>query len=152
MGVAFADRHCRGVHFHPESFATEHGKTLIANFLDLARSGRGGHVVPATPGTPGLRPHDTGVATRVMSGPDALGKARPAAHPNPGGSFPDSPHPSPPKNFSGTVPHRLLSWREPEDVFVSNFHNVTNSFWMEGGGWGAAIMGRASEAHVFRDW
>src|SRR5690606_14123409 len=56
------------------------------------------------------------------------------------------------KNFSGTVPHRLLSWREPEGVFVSNFHNVTNSFWMEGGGWGAAIMGRASEAHVFRDW
>ncbi len=37
-----------GVQFHPESIATEGGKSLVANFLDLARRGRAGGLVPAS--------------------------------------------------------------------------------------------------------
>jgi len=40
MGLAFTDRPWHGVQFHPEAFATEHGKTLLTNFLDLASPGR----------------------------------------------------------------------------------------------------------------
>jgi len=37
MAVAHCDRPVYGVQFHPESIASEHGHTMLRNFLDLAR-------------------------------------------------------------------------------------------------------------------
>jgi len=38
MGISHRDMPLHGVQFHPESFMTEHGAQLIANFLDLGPS------------------------------------------------------------------------------------------------------------------
>ncbi|HXE26074.1 MAG TPA: aminodeoxychorismate/anthranilate synthase component II [Roseiarcus sp.] len=37
MGVAHRDRPAYGVQFHPESIASEHGRRILRNFLDLAQ-------------------------------------------------------------------------------------------------------------------
>ena len=36
MGLSHRQLPCHGVQFHPESIASEHGKTILKNFLDLA--------------------------------------------------------------------------------------------------------------------
>ncbi|MCC2101300.1 MAG: aminodeoxychorismate/anthranilate synthase component II, partial [Hyphomicrobiales bacterium] len=36
MGLSHRTRPSHGVQFHPESIASEHGKTILRNFLDLA--------------------------------------------------------------------------------------------------------------------
>ena len=36
MGLSHRTRPSHGVQFHPESIASEHGKTILSNFLDLA--------------------------------------------------------------------------------------------------------------------
>jgi anthranilate synthase component 2 len=38
MGLAHRERPVFGVQFHPESIASEHGKALLRNFLDIARA------------------------------------------------------------------------------------------------------------------
>ncbi|MGF1658505.1 MAG: anthranilate synthase component II [Rubrimonas sp.] len=38
MGLAHRDLPIHGVQFHPESIASEHGKALLKNFLDLAEA------------------------------------------------------------------------------------------------------------------
>ena len=38
MGVSHRSLNVHGVQFHPESIASEHGKTILGNFLDLARA------------------------------------------------------------------------------------------------------------------
>ncbi len=38
MGVAHKDYQIHGVQFHPESIRSEHGKTLMANFLKMAEA------------------------------------------------------------------------------------------------------------------
>ena len=38
MAVAHRERPVHGVQFHPESIASEHGRTLLGNFLELARA------------------------------------------------------------------------------------------------------------------
>ncbi len=35
MGIRYVDRPVEGVQFHPESILTKHGKTLLANFLQM---------------------------------------------------------------------------------------------------------------------
>ena len=37
MGLSHRSRPSHGVQFHPESIASEHGKTILRNFLDLAQ-------------------------------------------------------------------------------------------------------------------
>ena len=41
MAVAHRDRPVHGVQFHPESIASEHGRQILRNFLDLAAAFRG---------------------------------------------------------------------------------------------------------------
>jgi anthranilate synthase component 2 len=46
MGLSHKSLPVHGVQFHPESIASEHGKTILKNFLDLAtawnaQNGRG---------------------------------------------------------------------------------------------------------------
>jgi anthranilate/para-aminobenzoate synthase component II len=36
MGIAHREFSLEGVQFHPESILTEHGKTLLSNFLEAA--------------------------------------------------------------------------------------------------------------------
>ena len=38
MGVQHRDRPTFGVQFHPESIASEHGRQILRNFLDLAEA------------------------------------------------------------------------------------------------------------------
>jgi anthranilate synthase component II len=38
MGLAHRDRPAYGVQFHPESIASEHGRRILRNFLDLAQA------------------------------------------------------------------------------------------------------------------
>ena len=38
MAIEHRERPVYGVQFHPESIASEHGKTMLKNFLDLARA------------------------------------------------------------------------------------------------------------------
>ncbi len=38
MGLAHRERPVFGVQFHPESIASEHGRTMLRNFLDIARA------------------------------------------------------------------------------------------------------------------
>lgn len=114
MGVTFTDRPWHGVQFHPESFATAHGKHLLANFLDLAFPERS-------------RPAPPVAAAVSWPPPEASGEV------------------------SSVVPHTTLSWREPDEVFSAYFHDVSNTFWLEGKAWGAEVMGRG-EAHAFADW
>jgi anthranilate synthase component II len=45
MGVQHRDRPTFGVQFHPESIASEHGRQILRNFLDLAE---GFHQRPQT--------------------------------------------------------------------------------------------------------
>ncbi|MBV1704929.1 MAG: gamma-glutamyl-gamma-aminobutyrate hydrolase family protein, partial [Hyphomicrobiales bacterium] len=42
MGLAHRRDPVHGVQFHPESIASEHGKTMLANFLAIARDFRDG--------------------------------------------------------------------------------------------------------------
>jgi len=42
MAVAHRDRPVYGVQFHPESIASEHGRDILRNFLDLAAAFHGG--------------------------------------------------------------------------------------------------------------
>jgi anthranilate synthase component 2 len=43
MGVAHQSHPVHGVQFHPESIASENGKALLANFLDIARTWNHSH-------------------------------------------------------------------------------------------------------------
>jgi anthranilate synthase component 2 len=36
MGLSHKSHPVHGVQFHPESIASEHGQTILKNFLDLA--------------------------------------------------------------------------------------------------------------------
>ncbi|MCJ8143101.1 aminodeoxychorismate/anthranilate synthase component II [Ancylobacter sp. A5.8] len=42
MGLSHKELPVHGVQFHPESIASEHGKTILKNFLDLARAWNAG--------------------------------------------------------------------------------------------------------------
>ncbi|MET0606850.1 MAG: aminodeoxychorismate/anthranilate synthase component II [Beijerinckiaceae bacterium] len=42
MGMSHRRHPVHGVQFHPESIASQHGQTIMRNFLDLARDFRGG--------------------------------------------------------------------------------------------------------------
>lgn len=65
MGVSFTDRPWHGVQFHPESFATAHGKQLLANFLDVAFPGRKQPDTPV-PGATLPRPEATRMEPEVV--------------------------------------------------------------------------------------
>ncbi len=41
MGLQHRERPVHGIQFHPESILSEHGHTMLRNFLDLAREWRG---------------------------------------------------------------------------------------------------------------
>ena len=43
MAVSHRDRPVHGVQFHPESIASEHGRTILKNFLDLANAFNDAH-------------------------------------------------------------------------------------------------------------
>ncbi len=38
MGLSHKSLPAHGVQFHPESIASEHGQTILKNFLELARA------------------------------------------------------------------------------------------------------------------
>ncbi|MPT22170.1 MAG: aminodeoxychorismate/anthranilate synthase component II, partial [Starkeya sp.] len=42
MGLSHTTLPVHGVQFHPESIASEHGRTILKNFLDLARAWNAG--------------------------------------------------------------------------------------------------------------
>ncbi|WGD31421.1 aminodeoxychorismate/anthranilate synthase component II [Ancylobacter sp. WKF20] len=42
MGLSHKELPVHGVQFHPESIASEHGKTILKNFLDMARAWNAG--------------------------------------------------------------------------------------------------------------
>jgi anthranilate synthase component 2 len=42
MSVSHKRHPVHGVQFHPESIASEHGQTILKNFLELARAFRAG--------------------------------------------------------------------------------------------------------------
>ena len=46
MAVSHRDRPVHGVQFHPESIASEHGRTILKNFLDLANAFNDVHAPP----------------------------------------------------------------------------------------------------------
>ncbi len=53
---------------------------------------------------------------------------------------------------SSFVPHRELPWRDPADVFARLVGDADKAFWLDGAGWGAAVIGRAERVHEFGDW
>lgn len=125
MGLAYTDRPWHGVQFHPEAFATEHGKTLLANFLDLAKPHR---IKP----TAVFLPSHTGRGT----GGEGLEETQ-------------TRRPAPPQKKLPEVPHIELPWRDPAEVFTQFFTGVANTFWLDGAharadsGWASTAMGRA---------
>src|SRR5919202_1066310 len=65
MGLEHRTRPLWGVQFHPESISTEHGRTLVGNFRDLARAPRrrpASAPRDARPPTAGARVHHRALA------------------------------------------------------------------------------------------
>jgi len=122
MAVRFADRPWQGVQFHPESFATEYGKVLLANFLDLVKPDR---IKPKEPLTSPAFPETRKSETQ----PPHSSLAEPAQ-----------------------IPMVALAWRDPAETFVRYFSGVTNTFWLDGTAWETCVMGRAESTQTFTDY
>lgn len=86
-GVVMALRHRDlprwGVQFHPESIGTEHGATLIGNFLELATAARGrrdaapaGRAAAGVPGVTGVAGHAAAIAKPPATPPSPWRLAR----------------------------------------------------------------------------
>ena len=73
MAVAHRSRPVYGVQFHPESIASEHGRDILRNFLDLAA-----RVSRARPGALRRPPHG------ILQAPDRQGRRRRDAEPGGG--------------------------------------------------------------------
>ncbi|MEU6862234.1 aminodeoxychorismate synthase component I [Streptomyces sp. NPDC046876] len=88
MAIRSTERPHWGVQFHPESIASEHGRTLLANFRDLARAHRSSRRIPPaqpqpqpqpqpqSPAAPSAARADTGWRVHVRTLPAAVDTER----------------------------------------------------------------------------
>jgi para-aminobenzoate synthetase len=108
MGVEHNTRPMWGVQFHPESIATEHGKTIAANFYAMAERDGGGTAVAVPPS-----PVDAG--------------ASPAA-----GDSPPAGQPAGSSRSEWTVVTRTLAGAAPtEHLYETLFADAEDSFWLD---------------------
>ncbi|HEY8482797.1 MAG TPA: aminodeoxychorismate synthase component I [Spirillospora sp.] len=101
MGARHTGRPIWGVQFHPESVGTEHGRRIIANFLDLTRE-RSGH--GAAPPAPSLR-------RRTQPGRKPARGRRPAAY--------------------RVLARRIETSVAAEEVFGALFAGSDRAFWLD---------------------
>ncbi|MFI1887327.1 aminodeoxychorismate synthase component I [Streptomyces jumonjinensis] len=155
-GVLMGLRHRRrpqwGMQFHPESICTEHGRELLANFVDMAAGhDRAGHDRARR-------------ATRAVL-PAPVGGGRPTAHRTPGVDTPQPSTPQGPRSTDGTADRALSPARAPrrlrvhtkalttrwadESVFDQLFRDRPYAYWLDSSGRGPgtgrfSVMGDAT--------
>ncbi|WP_152366124.1 chorismate-binding protein [Microlunatus speluncae] len=112
MGLRHRSRPLHGVQFHPESVAAAHGRELMINFLDLART------ASTLPERPTLTfPEPVEGQGRSSIGPSPLRQAQDDASTSSGNEQ--------------ALHTREVPWREPEDVFVAHYADRGPVCWLD---------------------
>jgi len=118
MALRHRDRPHYGVQFHPESICTDYGKTLLSNFLDMAK----------TLGTP----RAVSVKPSRFLGPKQMVLPKACVGANPSKPLATA-LPSAPRSPPGYREFRDLPWVEPELVFeeVVRPQGAEWQFWLD---------------------
>jgi para-aminobenzoate synthetase len=130
MGIRHRSLPLWGVQFHPESIGTEHGATLIRNFLALA--GSGAHPAPRRHLSHG--PRSAVRIDRRAAHPERAGREDPDADAHcvarPGR---DAGRTEPRLGLDGLrlTTRALSSFPDPETVFVELFGEARHAFWLD---------------------
>ena len=117
MAIAHRSRPQWGVQFHPESIATEHGRRLIENFVEIARRAKG--AVPRSPSP------DPGAVVEFHARGDGNSTSNP-----PGGRPRDAP-PRGGRQCLRLATRRLDAAPDPERLFVALYGASRNAFWLD---------------------